>query len=126
MSGDEVPAAVRDLIAEAIDSIVELEAILLLRRNRERAWSAEEAGQRLYVSRTVSAWILGELAGRGFLVEDRGMYRYEPRTPGIDQAVTELAAAYSRNLIAVTQLVHAKPGRGVLDFARAFRLRKED
>ena len=66
------------------------------------------------------------LAIRGFLVETPEGYRYAAATPEIDRAVEDLAAAYTHNLVAVTNLVHAKPARGVLDFARAFRLRKEE
>lgn len=36
MSYEEVPEAVKRLIAESIDSVPELEAILLLREDRQR------------------------------------------------------------------------------------------
>ena len=44
MTADPVPDSVRQLIAALIDSIPELEAILLLREYRERTWTSEQAG----------------------------------------------------------------------------------
>ena len=125
MSIHEIPPAVRQLIAEAIDSIAELEGVLLLREQRDRDWSAEEAGARLYVSVAVASHVLSVLAARGFLVERSGRFRYDPQTPDIEEAVGALAATYLANLIGVTHLVHAKPSPSVLQFAKAFRLRRD-
>jgi hypothetical protein len=125
MPANPVPEAVRVLIAGSIDSIAEVEAILLLRRERERTWSVEEAGRRLYISDTVAQYVLTVLAERGFLAEQDGRFRYDPRTPELDRTVTALATAYSTNLVAVTHLVHGKPAESVREFARAFRLRKD-
>jgi hypothetical protein len=126
MSGNEIPEVVRTLIATSIDSISELEAILLLRDHRNRAWTREEAGRRLYVSQLVAGYILEVLSNRGLFVQEGEGYRYAPRTPDIEHAADALAETYARNLIGVTHLVHAKPGPGVLEFARAFRFRKEN
>ena len=66
MAANRIPEAVRQLIADSIDSIAELEAILLLRRERDRFWSVEEAGRRLYVSEVVAGHVLSVLTERGF------------------------------------------------------------
>lgn len=125
MPTNPVPDAVRQLIADSIDSIAEVEAILLLRRERDRTWSAEEAGKRLYISETVARHVLTVLAERGFLSQHDDQFRYDPRTPELDSTVAALATAYSTNLVAVTHLVHGKPAESVREFARAFRLRKD-
>ena len=124
MTDDPIPSAVRALHAERIDAVPELEAVLLLRESRPRAWSAEEAGTRLYVSTIVASHVLATLAERGFFVEEAGAYRYEPESGDLAEAVDQLAVAYRRHLVAVTQIIHSKPSRNVLDFANAFRLRK--
>lgn len=64
MADEQIPDAVKRLIVDRIDSIPELEALLLFRDNRERDWSAEEAGRRLYVSTLVAAHILRLLSER--------------------------------------------------------------
>lgn len=123
MAADEIPEAVRRLILERIDSIPELEAVLLLREYREREWTAAEAGERLYVSRTVAAHILTKLEERGFFSCTSQAYRYAP-SADVESAVDELATVYSNHLVSVTHLVHAKPSASVREFADAFRFRK--
>jgi DNA-binding IclR family transcriptional regulator len=124
MPAYEIPDSVRRLIAERIDSIPELEAVLLLREYGGREWTAAEAGQRLYVSKTVAAHILAVLEERGFLTRNDQSYRYAPVSTDLETTVEELAHAYSHHLVAVTQLVHAKPSPSVREFADAFRFRK--
>lgn len=125
MTHEVVPDAVRTLIAERIDSIPELEAVLLLRQHRDQSWSVEEAGQRLYVSSTVAGHILAVLCDRGLLARTDLGFQYAPATPELEASVTLLANTYSKHLIAVTNIVHAKPSASVRLFAQAFRLRKE-
>lgn len=125
MTRENVPESVRRLIAESIDSIVELEAILLLRAHANQDWDAEQAGARLYVSVTVAAHILDALARRGFFTVVENRYRYDRANTEMETQVAALATAYATNLIAVTHLVHAKPTDSVRQFAQAFRFRKD-
>lgn len=119
-----LPEAVQRLIVERIDSVPELEAVLLLRRTRERPWTPAQAGERLYVSTTMASHILALLAERGFLRRDEEEFRYAPESDELDQLVDALANAYSRALIAVTTAIHSKPRSSVRQFADAFVLRK--
>lgn len=125
MTGEAVPEAVRKLIAERIDSIPELEAVLMLRQHRDQSWGVEEAGQRLYVSSTMAAHILGALTERGLLVRTHQGFQYAPSSPELEADVTLLANTYSKHLIAVTNIVHARPSASVRLFAQAFRFRKD-
>jgi hypothetical protein len=121
----EIPDRVRRFIVDAIDSVPELEALLLLRTHADRAWSAHDAGARLYVSSTMAAHLLNTLTARGLLRRDGDYYRYGPARPEMDDVVNDLAATYVARLIDVTRLIHAKPAASVRQFADAFRLRKE-
>jgi hypothetical protein len=122
---EELTENVKRLIAESIDSIPELEAILLLREHPDQGWTPDEAGKRLYLSRAVASYVLTALADRGFLLRNGDTYRYGPPDEGIRKDVDDLAAAYSRHLVAVTRLIHAKPSASVRSFADAFRFRKD-
>jgi len=122
---DAISDVVRRLVLSRIDSVPELEAILLLREHAGRDWSPAEASQRLYVSQAVGAHILATLAQRGLLSCTEQRYRYKPDTPELAQTVDALAEAYAHQLVAVTQLIHTKPSPGVREFAEAFRLRKD-
>jgi hypothetical protein len=124
MSIDQIPDDVRRLILERIDSVPELEAVLLFHDDPRRDWSAEEAGQRLYVSTAVATHVLGVLSERGFFAHDGDRHRYAPESPQLAEVVDRLALAYARHLVAVTQMIHSKPSRNLRDFVDAFRLFK--
>jgi hypothetical protein len=121
----DVPEQARRLVLDSIDSVAELEALLLLRDTYGERWSVEAASARLYVNHGVAAEALDALARRGFLEESPEGFVYRPRSPELADDVTALADAYSTSLIAVTHLIHSKPSSSVQDFARAFRFRKE-
>jgi hypothetical protein len=65
----DVPEQARRLVLDAIDSVAELEALLLLRDTVGERWSVEAASARLYVNPAVAADALNALARRGFLDE---------------------------------------------------------
>jgi len=125
MSPAELPEQVRRLIIEAIDTVTELEALLLLRGTPGRFWTSDAVSTRLYVRPAVAAQALGALTRRGFLGEGDEGFTYQPSSTDLANDVTALAKAYSTNLIAVTQLIHAKPSSSLQDFARAFRIRRD-
>jgi hypothetical protein len=121
----DVPEQARRLVLDAIDSVAELEALLLLRDTAGNRWSVEAASARLYVNPAVAADALNALARRGFLDESPEGFVYQPQSPDLAEDVTALAQAYSTSLVAVTHLIHSKPSASVQDFARAFRFRKD-
>lgn len=112
MSVSEISDDVKRLISDRIDSVPQLEALLLFREYGARSWTAAEASARLYVSKPVAAHVLSVLEQRGLLVTDGESFRYAPATQELGGAVDALAAAYSHHLVAVTALVHAKRGAG--------------
>lgn len=124
MRGDSIPADVRAFILKYIGSIAKLEALLLLRRDPQGAWTASAAAQRLYVPSEAAAELLQQLRTEGFLVQNGDTYRYECRTVELQQGVDRLADVYAHQLIPVTNLVHSiqSPLR---EFSDAFRLRKD-
>ncbi|MBI4493826.1 MAG: hypothetical protein HY690_13625 [Chloroflexi bacterium] len=128
MTDQGIPEDVKQLIIEKIDSVAELEAILLLRGNREEEWTAERVGARLYISPALAATVLRNLHGRGFFelrTSGEQLYRYAPRPSGLELAVDKLAEVYRHRLVGVTNLIHSKPGLSLRKFTDAFRLRKD-
>jgi hypothetical protein len=124
MTGELVPDDLRSFILEHIDSVAQLEALLLLRREAEREWDAASTAKRLYVSDTVAAEILFRLRADGLLSSRGSSYRYAPASPELAALVGRLAEIYSRALIPVTNIVHNNPLR-LRKFADAFRFRKD-
>lgn len=119
---------VRRLIAEDIDSVEQLEILLLLFQHPERTWTAESVARELRVSALSAGERLEDLTYDGLVVRvdgSEGEYRYGPETPSRDEAVRGLATAYSERRVTVINLIFSKPVDKIRTFADAFRLRKK-
>jgi hypothetical protein len=119
---------VSDFLAAHIDSVLELELLLLLRARRERAWTAAELASELKIDPTWAAGQLEKLAGRGILgrAEPAGCCRYEPKTPEVEAAVAAVADAYATHRVSVIGLIFSKPTSNLKSFADAFRIRTRE
>jgi len=124
LADDLIPENLRDFILRHIDSIAQLEALLLLRRNPDETWTAEAAAKRLYISEADAANVLDRLCTDGLLHCNDHLYRFAGQSDEQRQMVDRLADTYSRHLIQVTNLIHTKPRR-LREFADAFKIRKE-
>ncbi len=122
-ASDAIPQDVRDFLLRTITSIAELEALLLMRRERT-AWNAESLAERLYVQPSEAALVLGALMGLGFVSQNTDGYRDDCASPELDAIVEKTSDVYARQLISVTKLVH-EHGRKIRRFADAFRLRRD-
>jgi hypothetical protein len=125
---DDVPPDVRQFILDSIDSVAQLEALLLLYRSPEQEWTADEVAHRLYIDARSAREMLAALATRGLIAaegQSEIRYRYRPRSEDLATQVARLEAVYRERLIPVTKLIHAKPTGTIQHFADAFRLRRD-
>ncbi|HVV64022.1 MAG TPA: hypothetical protein VHC42_01020 [Rhizomicrobium sp.] len=118
-----IPDEVRSFVLERIDTVAQLEALLLLRKYPQTSWSAGDVARRLYVGETAAQEILAKLTADGLIVSDEGGFRYGPSAETA-RVIDALADTYGRYLIPVTNLIHDKPSR-IQQFADAFRFRKD-
>jgi hypothetical protein len=124
-----IPDAVRAFLLQHIDSIAQLEALLLLRAEPTCTWSAEMMARRLYITTQEAAVVLEHLAAHSFLTTPQDLpdrYQYHPASSEWADMVDRIAALYTQYLIPVTHLIHSKPRTRVQEFADAFKLRKGD
>lgn len=109
-----------------IDSVEQLEALLLLRRGSERGWTADEVAQALYGQRSPMLHLLAALAGRGLLRElEPATFRYAPRSAALHDVVGRVAETYRDRRVAVISLIASKPIQNVRAFSDAFRIRRK-
>jgi hypothetical protein len=123
MVDDGIPAELREFITNSIDSVGQLEALLLLRNNADEGWDAPQLARRLYVSEAEAAAILAHLVEQGFVTEQDAPYRYDRAGPQA-AVIDRLAEAYAHQLIPITRLIHEKP-RQIRAFADAFKLKRD-
>ncbi len=127
MSEPLIPDNVRAFLLQSIDSIAHLEALLLLRANPTFVWTAEMLAQRLYIAAPDAVMILQRLAATQFVTlapDAPEQYRYQPTSADLAQMVDQVASLYSKYLIPITKIIHAKPRTRVQEFADAFKWRK--
>jgi hypothetical protein len=126
MTGEPLlPEVVRAFILKYVDSVAELEALLLAHSTVAQAWDVEQLARRLYIREREAEGVLHALHRRGLLAREDEGYRYGPVLDTLRADVDALAAAYPRFLIPISNLVHSKPAASLREFADAFKLRED-
>ena len=114
------------LVLERLPSLEQIEIVLLLRRDRERAWSAPEVAQALGTPPESTAMRLFLLASNGAVTFDGGgipRYRYAS-DPSLEPLLEELSSVYATQRDALVALVGGQPADPLRSFADAFKLKK--
>jgi hypothetical protein len=125
----EIPDRVVRFLRDYINSVEQLEVLLLLYKNPDKEWTAKEVSQVLATHPNAAASRLIEFEARGVITYKPGTdrrYRYERREEDLHQTVRDLAEAYSTYRVRIITLIYSKPSDSIRTFADAFRLKKED
>jgi hypothetical protein len=128
MTTPDIPPRVLQFIAERIDTVPQLEALLLLWENPQRQWSEEELAARIYVARQVAATIMQALQRQQLVTAEPAStvrYRYNPQWDPSGEVMPEVAATYRRHLVPIATFIHSRASTAVREFARAFDLKKD-
>ena len=125
---NRLPIELRQFIAQHIESLAQLEALLLMRRDRQRQWSPAELSRSLYISDDMCGGMFAELERRGFVARrpDAEAYHYACADAEFDALLGQLATYYQERRVAVITEIYSNPVTKVQTFADAFRLRKQD
>lgn len=126
MSRDPIPENLYRLILTSIPSVPYLEALLMFRANAGRALSVRELSSRLYMPEKAAFDLVLQLREAGVVRAEAGtdLHRYAP-APELAEMLDLLATFYSKNLIGVTEVIHARTGRRAQQFADAFKFKKD-
>ena len=124
MADEVVAGDIKEFILVHIDSITQLEALLLLRSTPNELWDSAKTARRLYVSERECHEALARLCAEGLLSRTEGSYSYAGVAVEKATMVDRLAEAYARHLIPVTNIIHQRPRR-IREFAEAFKFKKE-
>ena len=127
MSLPPVPPRVIQFIAEKIDTVAELETLLIMSDDEQRLWSAQEMAARLYTEESKASRTLDALARRQLVAAEGEppRFRFSPAHSDDRKTFAEVADAYRRNLVAITTFIHSKASASIKEFARAFHLKKD-
>jgi len=125
--GNEVPGHVLRFLEENIDTVAQLETLLMMSEERDRSWLISDVASRNYITEQRATDTLNALLRRGLvsLEESPPRYRFNPANDEVRGMVADLARSYQTNLARITTLIHSKPSASIKEFARAFDLKKE-
>lgn len=118
---------VRRFLLTSIPSVPYLEALLLMRSEPDRHWSARQLAQRLYIGERAARELLDALVDSGVAaraVADTAQFYYHPATAALAALLDRVAESYARHLVEVTHLIHSRTDKKARQFADAFRWRK--
>jgi hypothetical protein len=125
----ELPGEVVRFITREIESLEQLELLLLLMQAPDRWWDAASVASALGSREDVARRTLDRFASRNLLairVTADVRYQFQPGEEGLQRTMTLFAEAFRTNRLAVLQLVTGRPQRSIRDFADAFRIRHDD
>ena len=118
---------VETFISQHVNSVEQLETLLLMRADPDRTWDAAAINAELRTSLISAADRLCELERSGLIVANSSSpsrYRYEPVDPRIRRVIDLVADAYRERRVSVTILIFSKPPDALREFADAFRIGK--
>lgn len=119
---------VRRFVIEHIDSVAQLELLLMLHRDPRVAWTPEQAGREMRCPAPWAATQLERFRVSGWVSVSHGAdqhfcYRARGR---IGRLIDELAAIYARRKTSVTGLIYTRGSSDLSTFSDAFRIRDHD
>ena len=115
-------------ILNQIDSVPQMEALVLVWESRPKKWEESEIAERLYVGTDTVRNIMQELVRRHLLAADAQsarQYFYESKPEDLDGLIEAVATTYRHDLVRVSTFIHTKTSSAVRDFANAFKFTKE-
>jgi hypothetical protein len=123
----EISAAVSRFIDERIDSVPQLETLLMMKDEPQRDWDVGEVAARTYVPIAEAARVLEALHRRALIspVGTGGGFRFAPGDGRERELIDEVARTYRANLTRIATIIHEKPPASLKEFARAFDMTKE-
>jgi hypothetical protein len=126
---DDFSADVKQFIDQNIESLAQLEALLLMRQDPAAGWDAAKIAKALYIPPELAEALLAEFMRQSFIKPmpeaNPPQYCYGPADQAVGQLIDRVASAYHDRRVAIITLIYSKPLNKVQTFADAFRLRKE-
>jgi hypothetical protein len=122
----ELPEDVERFIAAHIDSLEQLEILLLLRAHPARQFEAREVTAELRLGPATAPDRLADLVARGFLrvSGDPPRYQYAPDSGETARVIGQVAHCYAERRVTVITHIFSPRNDSVRSFANAFNLRR--
>lgn len=123
-----IPEELLQFLRDHIDSVEQLEILILLCQSGDRSWTAEEIARELRSSQSSVSKRLEEFASKRFLKvveQSPRRYSYAPVDESARRRIEELRELYKVRRVTVIDAIFSKPVDKIKVFADAFKFRKE-
>ena len=125
MASDGIPISVATFILERIESVEQMEILLLLAAEPGKNWDADMVAREQRTSpRSTSRW-LENLMSQKLLGQDGKFYRF-PVDSEFSSVVDSLSKTYASMRVATIEAIFNKPLTKINTFAAAFKLRPDN
>jgi hypothetical protein len=115
-------------IREYLETVPQLEALLLFWRHHPNTWSCLDLSQHLYVAPEICQRILDHLLHNKLICNpspSENLYELQLDEPHRRDLLAALEDTYRHELIRVSKMIHENASPGLRDFARSFRIKKD-
>jgi hypothetical protein len=125
MSEAAIPLEVQQFVNRYILSVEQLEILLLLSAEPDRAWSVTEIYQAIKSNEQSIVERLQSFRQDGLVTETEGKYRFNSISPAVGETVSQLRRIYRERSVALIELIYKDSARQMRHFAEAFKFKKE-
>lgn len=122
---EKVDPEVKHFLFSCIDSVEQLEVLLLLYHDPGKSWSAEEISRELRGSSASAANRLRSLQKLGLAEDSQGRYRFSTLDPTLLGILGRLSELYKTQRHGVLALIFS-PLKRARDFANGFKWKKDE
>jgi hypothetical protein len=125
----EIPLPVQKFIIDHINSVEQLETLLLLQRFPTSEFTTLDVSRSLYTSEDSIYRRMEDLRAAGLVTcidAAAKRYRYSPASDEIAATVIGLAEAYQVRRVSVITMIFSKGSQNLRAFTDSFKLKKEE
>jgi hypothetical protein len=125
LTTSRLPLVVKELLTAHIDSVGQLEVLLVFFNNKHTAWAPISVGAELRSNETLTRQQIIKLTESGFLRKiSENEYIYNA-SPELDAKVELLCRTYKEMSVAVIGFIYEKPTDKLKALADAFKIKKD-
>lgn len=122
-----IPAHVLRFVEVNIDTVPQLETLLMLSQAEDRSWLIADVAAHNFITEQRAEETLNALHRRGLVSAEEAplRFRFSPANDEMRALVAEVSRCYQSNLSRIATFIHSKGSGSVKEFARAFDLKKD-
>ena len=123
---EDVPPQAARFLGQQVESVRQLDVLLLLRDQPGDAWTPHQVSEQLRSSPAWAAQMLEDLRDKHLVAARGDAYHYAPADAALAATVDTVARLYARRKTTVVSLIFGGTGDDpVRSLADAFRIRRE-